>query len=257
MKRKEMKQEAKRIMQANYGTIVGVLALSGVILWAARALGAAGLVAAFFLPLEVGISYIVLEQARGKTAQVSDMFTKSFESKYYLRHVGGLAWRQLWIFLWSLLFFVPGIVKTYSYALTPYLLAEHKELEAKQALRKSMQLMEGKKGKLFCLHLSFIGCVLGWGLLICAIVIAFLLSVVLIFIYHGAFVASLFLWQLFIGIGVGVISLALVAFSIFFLAPYIKLTEGIFVRGVLEEAVKNGQLSPVPGSVETEVTQNA
>lgn len=257
MKRQEMKQEAKRLLRENYGLVVCVLALSGVLLWAARSMGGAGLVAVAFLPLEVGICSIILELVRGKSAQVADMFTKSFESKYYLRHVGGLAWRQLWISLWSLLLFVPGIVKTYSYILTPYLLAEHKELGAKEALRKSMQLMEGKKAKLFCLHLSFIGCAIGWGLLFSAIVVAFLLSIVLVFVYHGAFVASLFLWKLFIGIGIGAVSLAIAAFSVFFLTPYIKLTEGIFVRELLDEAIKNHQLEPISEDLEAETSANA
>ncbi|NLI54741.1 MAG: DUF975 family protein [Clostridiales bacterium] len=61
------------------------------------------------------------------------------------------------IFLWALLLIVPGIVAAYRYAMAPYLLAEHPELSATEAIEKSKQMMAGNKGRLFCLQLSFIG----------------------------------------------------------------------------------------------------
>lgn len=69
--------------------------------------------------------------------------------------------RDLYIALWSLLFIIPGIVKTYSYAMTPYILADHPEMTANEAITASRQLMDGHKGELFWLHLTFIG----WGFL--------------------------------------------------------------------------------------------
>lgn len=65
--------------------------------------------------------------------------------------------RSLYIFLWSLLLIVPGIVKTYSYAMTPYILADHPEMTANEAITASRQLMDGHKGELFWLHLTFFG----------------------------------------------------------------------------------------------------
>lgn len=59
--------------------------------------------------------------------------------------------------LWSLLLIVPGIVAAYRYALAPYLMAERPELTPTEAIEQSKQLMLGHKGRLFCLHLSFIG----------------------------------------------------------------------------------------------------
>jgi len=69
--------------------------------------------------------------------------------------------RNLYIALWSLLFVIPGIVKTYSYAMTPYILADHPEMTANEAITASRQLMDGHKGELFWLRLTFIG----WGIL--------------------------------------------------------------------------------------------
>ena len=64
-------------------------------------------------------------------------------------------------YLVILLFFVPGIIKSLSYAMTPYLLDDCKNLPAKDALKVSMRMMKGHKWELFVFHLSFIG----WHLL--------------------------------------------------------------------------------------------
>lgn len=63
----------------------------------------------------------------------------------------------LFVFLWSLLFFIPGIIAAYRYALMPYLMAEFPELGALDAMRESKRLMKGNKWRLFCLDWSFIG----------------------------------------------------------------------------------------------------
>ena len=61
----------------------------------------------------------------------------------------------------SLLLFIPGVVKAYSYAMTPYIMAEHPGLTANEAITESRRIMDGNKWRLFCLDLSF----LGWELL--------------------------------------------------------------------------------------------
>ena len=63
----------------------------------------------------------------------------------------------IFIALWSMLFFIPGIVKTYSYAMTFYVKCDHPEYTATQAITESRKLMDGYKMKLFLLQLSFIG----------------------------------------------------------------------------------------------------
>lgn len=69
--------------------------------------------------------------------------------------------QTLYIFLWTLLCIIPGIVAEYKYAMTPYILAENPDLSPQQALDKSAKIMNGYKWTLFCLELSFIG----WGIL--------------------------------------------------------------------------------------------
>lgn len=64
---------------------------------------------------------------------------------------------SLYTFLWSLLFFIPGIVKSFSYSMALYIKVDHPELSASQAIDASRRFMDGYKMKLFCLQLSFIG----------------------------------------------------------------------------------------------------
>ena len=63
----------------------------------------------------------------------------------------------LYTFLWSLLFVIPGIVKSYSYAMAPYILQDSPELAPDECLDASKKMMEGNKWQLFCLDFSFIG----------------------------------------------------------------------------------------------------
>ena len=76
---------------------------------------------------------------------------------------------DLFIWLWSLLFIIPGIIKTYEYRLVPYIVSENPSISYKDALAESKKLMKGNKWKTFVLDLSFIGwdilSVMTWGLL--------------------------------------------------------------------------------------------
>jgi len=61
----------------------------------------------------------------------------------------------IYVFLWTLLFIIPGIVAGYSYAMTPYILADNPNLSASEAIAMSKEMMRGNKWRLFCLSLSF------------------------------------------------------------------------------------------------------
>ncbi|MGM9738064.1 MAG: DUF975 family protein [Candidatus Cryptobacteroides sp.] len=75
----------------------------------------------------------------------------------WLHIVWGMLLTYIFIFLWALLFIIPGIVKSFSYAMTPYILVEHPEMSANQAIDESRRMMRGHKFDLFYLYLSFIG----------------------------------------------------------------------------------------------------
>ena len=67
-----------------------------------------------------------------------------------LRILGGL-----------LLFIVPGIIASYNYIALPYVLAENKDLTAREAVERSKDIMYGNRWRFFCMRFSFIG----WQLL--------------------------------------------------------------------------------------------
>lgn len=64
---------------------------------------------------------------------------------------------NIFIFLWSLLLVIPGIIKFYSYSMAFYILNDNPEYDWKKCLDESTRMMRGNKWRLFCLHLSYIG----------------------------------------------------------------------------------------------------
>ena len=112
------------------------------------------------LPLAVGYSNsmrVLLET--GDNRLTNNSFSLGFGN--WLHVVWGMILSTIYIFLWTLLLVIPGIIKSYSYALTPYILVEHPEMSANEAIEESMRLMDGHKFDLFYLQLSFIG----WAIL--------------------------------------------------------------------------------------------
>lgn len=112
------------------------------------------------LPLAVGYSNsmrVLLET--GDNRLTNNSFSLGFGN--WLHVVWGMILSTIYIFLWTLLLIIPGIIKSYSYALTPYILVEHPEMSANDAIEESMRLMDGHKFDLFYLQLSFIG----WAIL--------------------------------------------------------------------------------------------
>ena len=65
------------------------------------------------------------------------------------------------IFLWSLLFFIPGIIKTYAYSQTFFLVVEYPKLSIRKAIRVSQEITKGHKLDIFVTQMSF----LGWSIL--------------------------------------------------------------------------------------------
>lgn len=108
--------------------------------------------------VSVGFVIFSLHVSRDETAEIGNLFDGF-----------GLFFRVLWlailqglfVFLWSLLLVVPGIIAAYRYRQALYLLLDHPEKSAWQCLRESAAVMRGHKWELFVLDLSF----LGWMLL--------------------------------------------------------------------------------------------
>ena len=112
-------------------------------------------------PLEVGIRRF-FTQNLNQSASVKEI-TYAFDSNY--KNIAKtMFYRDLYTFLWSLLFIIPGIVKAYEYRMIPYLLAENPEMSKEEAFATSKQMMDGQKWRTFVLDLSFFGWILLSGL---------------------------------------------------------------------------------------------
>lgn len=94
---------------------------------------------------------------------------------------------NLYVFLWTLLLIIPGIVKSYEYAMIPYILAENPGIDSKRAFELSKEMMQGEKWNYFVLQLSFIGWYL-LGLLACCI------GVIFVSPYYEATMAEFYGW---------------------------------------------------------------
>ena len=132
------------------GVMGGVIAVAGLI----------GAAVGIFVgsPLQVGGCRFFLEN--GERSAQFDTILFPFKTKY-LNIVKTMFLQNLFIFLWSLLFIVPGIVKSYAYRLVPYILAEAPDMDAREARTRSEEMMKGHKWEAFVFDLSFIG----WDLL--------------------------------------------------------------------------------------------
>ena len=112
------------------------------------------------LPLSWGLTVSLLRNHREESVDLENLFD-GFRGGRYTRVFCALFLVNLFTFLWALLLIIPGIMKAFSYALTPYILLDEPELTARQAITRSCEIMQGRRWKLFCLYFSFIG----WGIL--------------------------------------------------------------------------------------------
>lgn len=108
-----------------------------------------------FQPLEIGGCRFFVENTYGMPGVERILF--AFKSGHYGKMVLTLFLKNLFVFLWSLLLVVPGIVKAYEYRMIPYLLADCPEMRREDAFRISKEMMYGQKMEAFILDLSFIG----------------------------------------------------------------------------------------------------
>ena len=109
--------------------------------------------------LTIGGKRYFMENREHKTL-VGQIFY-GFQSGNYMNCVKTMFFRDLYVFGWSLLLIIPGIVKAYSYYMVPYILAENPDLSKDRVLELSSEMMDGHKMETFVLELSFFG----WNIL--------------------------------------------------------------------------------------------
>lgn len=111
------------------------------------------IIAFFFNPLEVGCSRFFYKNLE-ENAEVKEV-CYTFD-RGYKKGVKIMFFRDLYTILWTLLFVIPGIVKSYEYRMIPYLLSENPDMSKDEAFARSKKMMFGNKWHTFVLDLSFI-----------------------------------------------------------------------------------------------------
>jgi len=144
--RAELKTRAKAQIKGN----IGILFLCGLIF----AVICSTCIGCILAPaLILGFMMIFLALTQGQKPQVGDLFkgVNLFGRSLWLCIIVGI-----FTFLWSLLLVVPGIIKSLSYSMSYFVLAENPQMTAREALNESKKIMSGHKMELFVLYLSFI-----------------------------------------------------------------------------------------------------
>lgn len=111
--------------------------------------------------LALGSALFFLRFTRREPAEINDIFAPFARMNSFLYAAGTQLLISLLVFLWSLLFIIPGIVAACSYALSLYILADEPDLTPIEVLRKSRTLMKGHRLEYFWLTCRFTG----WGFL--------------------------------------------------------------------------------------------
>lgn len=118
------------------------------------------------LPIAYAFTVSLLRAVRGERLLTGWLF-EQFKGRVWL----AMILKTVYIVLWALLFVIPGIIKSYSYAMTEFILNDNPEMSGEEAIHASRMMMSGNKWRLFCLDFSFIGWIL---LAICTFGIGFL-----------------------------------------------------------------------------------
>lgn len=108
--------------------------------------------------VQLGYCKYLLKLHDGEHADIKDLFSEfnRFADGFILSLL-----RMIYIFLWTLLFIIPGLVALYKYAMAPFILLENPGMKPNDAITASKEMMDGHKGELFWLGWTF----LGWSLL--------------------------------------------------------------------------------------------
>lgn len=153
--------QARDSLKGKWGLAVGTFVVFIVVAGFAQVVPFVGTIISFLIsgPMALGWAVFSLALARNDNAARLEMIFDGF--RVFDTALGAYLLAGLFVFLWSLLLIVPGIIAALAYSQIYYLIAEDKTIGAFEVIRKSKEMMVGNKWKFFCLGLRF----LGWALL--------------------------------------------------------------------------------------------
>lgn len=163
-----LKDRAKSKLVGKWGMAIGAMIIISLVNGTSyleyinETLGTIGLILGFILmPMAVGYARFHYNIATDKHAEIGDLFSV-FNSQEFGRSLGALLLQTIYLIGWTLLFIIPGIIKTFSYSMTVYILQDpdFRHLSSNETITKSREMMDGYKGEYFMIMLSFIGWIL-------------------------------------------------------------------------------------------------
>lgn len=186
--RKELKDNAKQYLRGNWGWAIIVFLITAIIVgiftgaghWLdetyinydgtnifyqfASPIGSILLWIGSFIGLSRNIAFLELRDDQKEEKPYMAAFSVFTENRFGPELINFVL-VSIFTFLWTWLLIIPGIIKAYSYSMTPYIVkdmvASDKQVGATDGLNASKELMKGHKMNLFIFDLSF----LGWNIL--------------------------------------------------------------------------------------------
>lgn len=107
-----------------------------------------------------GYRFMCANTVEANKPDLSNIFFGFKRGFNYLNIVRTIFLRNLFVFLWSLLLIIPGIIKGYAYFMVPYIMAENPNIPWQRAFEISKRTTQGEKWDIFVLGLSFLGWIL-------------------------------------------------------------------------------------------------
>ncbi|MEA1987353.1 MAG: DUF975 family protein [Candidatus Marinimicrobia bacterium] len=153
MENRELMANARKSLEGKWGLAIGTFLVYWLIVAGASNIPFAMLVIGG--AMHIGISIFSLNYARNQKADLEQIFD-GFKVNFGRSIIAHLL-KVIFVFLWTLLLIIPGIIKAIAYSQVYYILSEDKSISASDALIKSRKMMYGNKWKYFCLKLRFIG----------------------------------------------------------------------------------------------------
>ncbi len=186
--RKELKDNAKQALRGNWGWAVIIFLINAIIVgvftgcgyrfdeiymnydgnsqWLSPSGSLLGWIGDFFA-LSLAISFLKLRDNQKEEKPYMAAFSVFTENRFVPECLNFIL-TSIFTFLWTILLIIPGIIKSYSYSMTAYIVkdmvASGKQVGATDGINASKELMKGHKMDLFIFDLSFIGWFLLGGL---------------------------------------------------------------------------------------------
>ena len=152
--------QARKSLQGRWGLAVGGVLIYYIVSFIIGFVPILGVIASLILtgPLVLGFTYFMMTLAREQEARIEQIFDGF---KLFGPALATYLLMAVFVFLWTLLLIIPGIIAAFNYSMSFYILADDNSLSATEAIDRSKAMMNGHKWKLFCLGCRFIG----WALL--------------------------------------------------------------------------------------------